>query len=351
MKRTIYLVAALAIIISICSVFISCGNSDVKEDPVITPTEEAPAPTQPPKPKIPELPGGVLSMVDNHPDARPQSGLDKADLVYEIIAEGGITRYMAMFYYEKAEKIGPVRSSRYYYAQLARGMDLPYAHAGGSLEAISTIRQIGVKDLDEINNASKYFWRDNSRKMPHNLYTSTDLLIEGAVAKKFTMKVPELMPIGESFEGEHLAGGKLNIDYAPGSRYRYVVTWIWEEGLGNSGGQYRRLINGEPHVMIGGEQLVADTIVIVEAKTKEVVKDSVVTSDVTLIGSGTALCIADNQIFRGKWEKTDVDKPLRILDEKGNELKRKDGKLWIQVVASMNNVAFSVEPIVDEPDE
>ena len=312
-------------------------------------TTTEPPPPPPTVPKTPELAGGVLVMVDNHPDARPQNGLDKADLVYEIIAEGGITRFMALYYMEEAAVVGPVRSSRYYYAQLARGMDLPYAHAGGNQDALTLIRQIGIKDLDEIYNAQKYFWRDQSRKMPHNLYTSTDHLMDGAEAKKFTPKAPELMPFGSTFSGEPLAEGKVEIDYAPGSRYGYVVSWVWEEGLGESGGQYRRLINGKPHVMKDGAALVADTIFILEAKTREVMKEEI-ESEVTLIGGGTALCIVENQIIHGHWSKEAVDKPLKILDDKGNELSRKDGKLWIQVTPSMKNVKYSVEKVIEVVD-
>ncbi|MDR1205711.1 MAG: DUF3048 domain-containing protein [Peptococcaceae bacterium] len=300
------------------------------------------------EPRVPDLPGGLLVMIDNHPNARPQSGLDKADLVYEILAEGGITRYMALFYSEKSDMVGPVRSARYYYVQLARGMDLPLAHAGGSQEALTMIRNIGVKDMDEIYNSEKYFWRDQSRRAPHNLYTSTDRLTEGAAAKKYEVKTPEMIPESDAFDGESLKGGTLTIDYATG-RYRYSVSWVWEEDTGQPGepgqpgGRYRRLINDETHETLEGDVLTADTIFILEARTRDVVKDGTPMSEIDIVGSGSAVCIVENQVMRGTWAKEAAGEPLRIMDEQGGVMGQKAGKTWIQVVPAMRNVHYELE--------
>jgi hypothetical protein len=331
------------------SVFGACGAVEeavLEEPPSAEPATEVQAPSPTPAPKIPDLPGGLLVMIDNHPDARPQSGLDKADVVYEIMAEGGITRYMALFYSEKSDMIGPVRSARYYYVQLARGMDLPLAHAGGSQEALAMIRSIGVKDMDEIYNSEKYFWRDRSRKAPHNLYTSADKLTEGAAAKKYAVKKPDLMPVDDVFEGEPLKDGTLAIDYATG-RYRYSVSWIWEEDASvpedQTGGRYRRLINDQPHETLDGNALYADTIFLLEARTRDVVKDGTPMSEIDIVGSGSALRIAENQITRGKWAKEAANQPLKILDEQGNEMSQKSGKTWIQVIPAMKNARYEIE--------
>ena len=116
--------------------------------------KEKPATVSEQKEKI-TLPGVFLAMVDNHPKARPQSGLDKADIVYEIIAEGGITRYLALYYSQEAPKIGHIRSARYYYVQLAKGYDGVLAHAGGNENALYLIPELKVKNLDEIYNADR----------------------------------------------------------------------------------------------------------------------------------------------------------------------------------------------------
>ena len=111
-----------------------------------------------------DLPGTFIASIDNHRNAYPQSGLDKADRVYEILAEGGITRYLAVFHSRTAEKIGPIRSARYYFAYLVKGHDFPFAHAGGNNDAIALIPKLKIKDLDEIYNSGNYFYMDKSKK-------------------------------------------------------------------------------------------------------------------------------------------------------------------------------------------
>ena len=133
------------------------------------------------------LPGGVLVVVENHPDARPQSGLDRADVVFEADIVAGITRLLALFHSRPAEEIGPVRSARWCFYDLARGYGLPFAHAGADADVLAELaraRRRGFPDLDEIYGAGGYFWRDRERRMPHNLYTSTELLVAGARARE-----------------------------------------------------------------------------------------------------------------------------------------------------------------------
>src|SRR5690554_4132821 len=173
-----------------------------------------------------DMPGGFIVSIDNHRNAYPQSGLDKADRVYEILAEGGITRYLAVFHSHEAEKIGPIRSARYYFAYIVKGHDFPFAHAGGNNDAIVLIPKLKIKDLDEIYNSSAYFYRDKSRKMPHNLYTNSELLMKGADKKKF-----EMVPLKPLAQGNMLSGEKadlIDITYSTDPRYNYVITYEWD---------------------------------------------------------------------------------------------------------------------------
>ncbi|HEY5805871.1 MAG TPA: DUF3048 domain-containing protein, partial [Candidatus Saccharimonadales bacterium] len=121
-------------------------------------------------------------MIENSLDARPQSGLNQAGVVFEAIAEGGITRFVALFQDTEPDYIGPVRSARPYYVQWMLGFDAAYAHAGGSAEALSLINQWHVKDLQH---HSSYFWRIKNRTTPHNLYTSIAKLREYEAQKGY----------------------------------------------------------------------------------------------------------------------------------------------------------------------
>ncbi len=110
-------------------------------------------------------------MVENSTFARPQSGLDQAGVVFEALAEGGITRFMALYQDTQPNYIGPVRSVRPYYIEWALGFDAAIAHVGGSPDALQDMTTLNAKDLNEFYNAGAYE-RISSRDAPHNVYTS-----------------------------------------------------------------------------------------------------------------------------------------------------------------------------------
>jgi hypothetical protein len=114
-------------------------------------------------------------MIENSPDARPQSGLQDAGVVYEAIAEAGITRFLAVFQDSRPGYIGPVRSLRPYYLDFATPYQASIAHVGGSPEALATVRNGHYRDIDQFFN-SKYYTRIKSRTAPHNVYTNFDWL-------------------------------------------------------------------------------------------------------------------------------------------------------------------------------
>ncbi|MFW5888424.1 MAG: DUF3048 domain-containing protein, partial [Patescibacteria group bacterium] len=114
----------------------------------------------------------VAIMIDNHKNARPAYGIDKADIVFEAEVEGSITRYLAIFNdYKEVEKIGPVRSARPYFINWASGVSALFVHCGGSPQALATIARSGIKNLDEFYKTSR-FWRDKTLPRPHNIFTS-----------------------------------------------------------------------------------------------------------------------------------------------------------------------------------
>ncbi|MDD5438178.1 MAG: DUF3048 domain-containing protein, partial [Patescibacteria group bacterium] len=123
-------------------------------------------------------------MVEMHPDARPLSGIAKANLVFEAPVEGGITRLMAVFDATTTlPSVGPVRSARPYFVEWADGLNSVYAHVGGSPEALNRIMGLaGFRNLDEMAN-SKYFWRSKDRYAPHNVYTDRQYLLLAAQTK------------------------------------------------------------------------------------------------------------------------------------------------------------------------
>ncbi len=314
----------IATLIIATAVLTGCSSNSEAPPPPSPPPVEVKEPEQPSQTQQkPQLPGALCVMVDNYYKARPQSGLDRADIVYEILAEGGITRYFAVFYHETAEKIGPIRSARYYFAQLARGYDAPFAHAGGNADALALIPRIGVKDLDEIYNAAGYFWRDSKRQMPHNLYSSTEKLLSGAQAKGYKLAPLAALPVDNTWEGiDHKR--EISFDYSAG-KYSYQASWVYDSE------RYARKINGKPHLMEDGAPIVADNLIAMVAPTREVVKEEV-ESEIKLIGKGEARYFIAGKMMKGSWEKSSVERNIRFLDERGQPVKFKPGKTWIQVI-------------------
>lgn len=125
----------------------------------------------------------IAVMIDNVGDARPQTGLNDAYMVYEIIVEGKQTRLMALYKGTNLDKIGPIRSSRHYFLDYALENDAIYVHYGWSPKAKSDISSLGVKNINGIYESSSSFWRVKDKSAPHNVVTSTKKILEIAKEK------------------------------------------------------------------------------------------------------------------------------------------------------------------------
>jgi len=272
----------------------------------------------------------VAVMVENHSDARPQSGLIGADLVYEALAEGGITRFMALYFGNLPKVVGPIRSARPYYVLLAHEWDAIYAHAGGDPKDRDPIKQWGVADADEIYNAGEAFWRSNERKMPHNLYASITSLRDHASRayprRKFAAPARrwEFIPWAEK------SAPQLTIRYAPD----YEVTYKFNEE-----GTYSRYMNGKLHTDKETQQPIRVSNVLVQyAATRVAYPDGGLKMD--LIGKGDALFLIGGRVSKGTWQKDDLASATRFLDEGGRPIALTAGQTWIQIVPTGTKVTY-----------
>jgi hypothetical protein len=268
-------------------------------------------------------------MIDNNPNARPQVGLSAAKIVYEAPAEGGITRYFAIYDSDQlVEKIGPVRSARPYFIDWIEEYDGLYMHCGGSPEALTRLKNGLVFDLNEMTNGD-YFWRDYNKEAPHNLYTNSEkwgkILSKRSSEKKIFNNgwlFGEMS--SSSFEFVKDASIVYTLDYS--------VNWHYDEMQKN----YIRNINN--NIMREDNiNLFADTIII--QYVKSTVIDDYGRKEIITSGQGDMRLLRDGLMVRGGWIKEKGR--TRFYDTVGKELKLKPGKIWIQIVPKEINIKIS----------
>lgn len=265
----------------------------------------------------------VMVMVENSPAARPQAGLEEASIVYEFLAEGGITRFMALFFEKFPDRVGPIRSTRPYFVETALEYRALLLHAGASTEGYRKLAASKLMHIDEIGTHG-FFWRDSSRKAPHNVYSGMKKLAD-LFQRKYA---PIPIPARFSYQGATSVRGmdlvkaeELNIRYWG----NYSVSYRYDERRG----QYLRCIGDRPHLMEGGKKLYTNNILIQYVDTN--VKDTVGRLEINMEGNGKLFLFRDGCVLTGSWSKAKGEK-TRYLDQNGVEIQLAPGPTWIQVV-------------------
>ncbi len=265
-------------------------------------------------------------VVENTKSARPQSGMSKADVVYEISAEGGITRFVCIFLENEADKIGPVRSARRYLLNLAMEYHPVIAHIGGSPEAWSDISKYKLPTINGISDSETY-WRSKDRKAPHNAYTSTELIRKAAEKRKFDKEFDSrTFPHNESFTklSSSFTAKEVSIKFPGGS---CKTGYTYDE----ANERYLRFVNGEKHIdKETEEQLTAVNIVVMYASQTVMDKDGRLKID--LVGEGNGYYITGGQIVEITWKKDGRFDATTFYDKQGRELKFNPGNTFIEVV-------------------
>ncbi|MBN2394989.1 MAG: DUF3048 domain-containing protein [Candidatus Atribacteria bacterium] len=264
-------------------------------------------------------------MVENAKDARPQSGLDRANIVYEVLTEGGITRFLAIYASQEADKVGPVRSARPYFITKALEHQSIYIHAGESPDAGTFIKEEHIDDINELNQFQP-FWRIQERKPPHNLYTSTWQLRDEAKKMGYIEMINKEDYQFEIDQNEVLTGKEIqqldiqyNVNYAVSYRYNPETQ------------KYIRLMNGEPHLDAEtGKPIEVKNIIIQHTEKK--VMDEEGRLSVDFLGEGEGLIIFNGRSEEITWVKEDLNSRTLFYNDDGNRLAIQPGNVWIQVV-------------------
>jgi hypothetical protein len=266
-------------------------------------------------------------MIENSLDAWPQIAVAKANLVYEAIAEGGITRFLVLFdSSQQIAKIGPVRSARTYFLEWAQEYGAVHAHIGGSPEALELAKKRPIYDLDEFFNAAT-FWRGKDRAAPHNVYTSTDLLNKTVVNKKWEIK-PDYQSWQFKSEAPVDTRGENKTVMIDFESYYYSVKWQYNK----EDNDYTRYQAGEVHKDADGSIIKAKNIAVMYSTSYVIVGDDKGRRFTQTVGSGKAFVLQDGQMIKGTWKREKLSERTRFYDEKNEEVSFNRGTTWVEVL-------------------
>lgn len=273
-------------------------------------------------------------MIENSASARPQSGLDQASVVFEAVAEGGITRFEALFQDTAPSYIGPVRSVRPYYIQWGMAFDAAIAHVGGSGEALQDMKDWKVKDLDQFANGA-YYQRISSRDAPHNVYTSMSQLNDLEGKKGFsTAKFTSFL---RKTDEPAKTPNATSIDVAiSGSLYNSHYDYDTEKNA------YKRSQGGGPHMQVdgnGAQTQIEPKVVIALTMTQGIEADDTHTAYST-IGTGHAYIFQDGKVTEGTWKKAANAENFTFTDLSNKPIKLNPGQTWITAVGNSSYVTY-----------
>lgn len=272
-------------------------------------------------------------MIENHPDARPQFGLSSASVVYEAIAEGGITRFLAIFGPNSASKIGPIRSARTYYADWCNEYDCYYAHIGGAVDAIKVkIPGDKIKDIDQFANG-KYYHREPKTGIAteHTMYSSTDKLYELAKTKKWSAALRDDYSIYTFLDDPATSVvptvKTIKINFSTAS---YNVSYTFD-AITNS---YIRNLADKPHIDAENQKTIAPKNIIVQyiGRTAITLDNGATGFAMPTVGSGKAEIYQNGQKIIGTWKKSDKYDRTEFYDAEGAIIKLYRGQTWIEIV-------------------
>ena len=301
------------------------GRSPVTEPPITTTTLPPSAPLTGMPVSDPAIANriAVAVKVDNDPAARPQAGLDKADVVYEEITEG-ITRFVAVFQSTDADAIGPVRSVRPADPVIVSPLNGLFAFSGGSPAAVALVTSAGLETVTE--NDTDTLRRRSGRRAPYNLYTSTSALFAKAPAgSNAPPRFAQFLKQGEPFSPAGATpAAKVTVQAAPG----VTATYDWDPASST----FKRSTNGTAHAMEDGGQIAPTNVIVQFTPYSRFVSDSKVTfPEVT--GSGEAVFFAGGSTVRGRWSKSGPTAVTTYTDAAGAPVSLPPGRTLVELVA------------------
>ena len=288
----------------------------------------------------------IAVMIDNHDDAWPQAGLQRAYMVYEIIVEGGETRLMALFKgADDVEKIGPVRSARHYFIDYAMENDAIYVHFGESPQASSDIKKYSIAEIDGISEDGTTFWRVKDKKAPHNAVTSMENLIKSAKNKNFRMTSSEESVLNYVADEVNLEEGQGAVSVTiPHSQLQTVKYEYDEENK-----VYERFARKEAQVDWDTDEPITVKNIIITFCDNYTLSDAENKGRQGLknIGTFDGYYITNGKAIKIKCIKNARDEKTVYQDLNGNEIDVNDGNTFVHICPTDADVEI-VAPVTPE---
>ena len=278
-----------------------------------------------------DVPGrpALAVKVENLAAARPQAGLNEADIVYEEPVEGGITRFIAVYQCTDAPRIGPIRSARLVDADILRQFGAPvFAFAGGVPAVVSAVEESGAASIP-YTTSSDFFEEDPNRSEPHHVFSSTSVLYEGSADGS-----PE--PVF-SFDEERPTDEKrarlAHLDFSP------FANVFWKFSPKNR--VWLRSHDEERHILEDGSQVSAVNVIVqvVEVRPSEIVDAAGNPSpEIDAVGSGKAFVLRNGRVIEGRWVREGADDLTQFLDANGERIPLAPGRTWIELFPSDRSI-------------
>lgn len=265
--------------------------------------------------------------IENTPESRPQSGLADADVVYEEVVEGGITRFWAVFNTKAPENVGPIRSVRYMDPDIVSPLGGVIAFSGGTPANVALIRQTPTVQVDE-NNAGDAFFRESTRFAPHNLYGRSALLWE-----RGGEPVPPRPLFTYLAEGEAFPSTEGIDQFRVGFQSGYDPTYTWDPATR----AWNRSYGADPFMDANGAQVAPANVIVQFVNYPRGAEGE-------LVGGGEAWVFSDGKIVRGSWAKPDAVTPTSFTFGFGVPVPLTPGQTWVELAPNGSAVDLVAAP-------
>jgi hypothetical protein len=269
--------------------------------------------------------------IGNSAPERPQAGLDRADVVYEEIVEGGVTRFLAVFLTNQAPRVGPVRSVRTVDHKIVQPLHALFGYSGGVPPVISELR--GTPDVTDVgaNVVGGAYRRDGARNAPYNLYTSTDQLWSGRDGSPPPAQFEFLASDEDPGTGGEEVANEVRVSFAGnGAQVRYLFD--------AETGRYERYNNDAPHTVEGeGDaahlsftNLLIQMVGVTAGSTIDRAGER--SNDIRMLGEGQAVLFRGGKALRGRWQRDGAGDATRFIASNGAAMKLAPGTTMIELL-------------------